>query len=147
MAAGAVTGAALPSLGRALSQPRGRLHHPAPTGLGYFDKQPSSIGFNPLGGPTTAPINQLPYAMQDGIGRNPFGGPTTAPIHHNFNPSIADPRTRQQQMQDTQNLLGGLVGGVANLPGVRQTPLRLAGDLASTLLNSGALNPYNHVRY
>jgi len=87
-------------------------------------------------GPTTAPINQLPYAMQDGIGRNPLGGP-----------SIADPRTRQQQMQDSQNLIGGLVGSVANLPGVRQTPLRFAGDLVSTLLNSGALNPYNHVRY
>ena len=92
--------------------------------------------FNPLAGPTTAPINQLPYVMQDGIGRNPLGGP-----------AIADSRTRQKQMQDTQNLLGGLVGGVANLPGVRQTPLRFAGDLASTLLNSGALNPYNHVRY
>ena len=119
--AAAGAGAALPSLGRALSQPIDQ--RAIGTGLGLWDKQPSSIGFNPL------------------------GGPTTAPIHHNFNPSIADPRTRQQQMQDTQNLLGGLVGGVANLPGVRQTPLRLAGDLASTLLNSGALNPYNHVRY
>ena len=60
---------------------------------------------------------------------------------------IVDTRTHQQQMQDSQNLIGGLVGSVANLPGVRQTPLRLAGDLASTLLNSGALNPYNHVKY
>ena len=119
--AAAGAGAALPSLGRALSQPIDQ--RAIGTGLGLWDKQPSSIGFNPL------------------------GGPTTAPIHHNFNPSIADPRTRQQQMQDTQNLLGGLVGGVANLPGVRQTPIRFAGDLASTLLNSGALNPYNHVRY
>ncbi len=99
-----------------------------------------------------------------GITQGIFPGPTTAPVHHNFNPlsghtinprtgaygynpSIADPRTRQQQMQNSQNLLGGLVGSVANLPGVRQTPLRLAGDLASTLLNSGALNPYNHVKY
>ena len=110
--AAAGAGAALPSLGRALSQPVD--HRAIGTGL---------------------------------MGLNPLGGPTTAPIHHNFNPSIADPRTRQQQMQDSQNLIGGLVGSVANLPGVRQTPLRFAGDLASTLLNSGALNPYNHVRY
>tara|TARA_B100000287_G_C20079103_1_gene561587 strand:+ start:114 stop:503 length:390 start_codon:yes stop_codon:yes gene_type:complete len=124
IAAGA--GAALPSLGRALSQP---IYHPAPSSI--------------LG----PKVDLNKYAMQDGIGRNPFGGPTTAPIHHNFNPSIADPRTRQQQMQDSQNFIGGLVGSVANLPGVRQTPIRFAGDLVSTLLNSGALNPYNHVRY
>ncbi len=92
------------------------------------------------------PIHQVLPGIP-GITQGIFPGPTTAPVHHNFNPSIADPRTRQQQMQNTQNLLGGLVGGVANLPGVRQTPLRLAGDLASTLLNSGALNPYNHVKY
>jgi len=134
-AAGAA--AALPSLGRVLSQPVDQ--RAIGTGLGYFDRQPSSI----LG----PKVDLNKYAMQDGIGRNPFGGPTTAPIHHNFNPLIADPRTRQQQMQNTQNLLGGLVGSVANLPGVRQTPFRLAGDLASTLLSSGALNPYNHVRY
>ena len=91
---------------------------------------------------TTGPTAGLAYHNF-----NPLAGPTTAPIHHNFNPSIADPRTPQQRMQNTQNLLGGLVGSVANLPGVRQTPFRLAGDLASTLLNSGALNPYNHVRY
>ena len=132
--AAAAAGAAVPSLGRALSQPIDQ--RAIGTGLGLWDKQPSSIGFNPLGGPTTAPINQLPYAMQDGIGRNPLGGP-----------AIADSRTRQQQMQDSQNLIGGLVGSVANLPGVRQTPIRFAGDLVSTLLNSGALNPYNHVRY
>ena len=126
--AAAAAGAAVPSLGRALSQPIDQ--RAIGTGLGLWDKP-----------------HQLPYAMQDGIGRNPLGGPTTAPIHHNFNPSIADSRTPQQQMQDSQNFIGGLVGSVANLPGVRQTPLRLAGDLASTLLNSGALNPYNHVKY
>jgi len=84
-------------------------------------------------------ITQGIFPRQHSFTPSPIGGPTTAPI--------ADTRTRQQQMQNSQNLLGGLVGSVANLPGVRQTPLRLAGDLASKLLNSGALNPYNHVRH
>ena len=118
--AAAGAGAALPSLGRALSQPIDQ--RAIGTGLGLWDKQPSSIGFNPL------------------------GGPTTAPIHHNFNPSIADPRTRQQQMQDSQNLIGGLVSSVGNIPGLQNTPIRFAGALGN-LISSGVLNPYNHVKY
>ena len=122
--AAAAAGAAVPSLGRALSQPIDQ--RAIGTGLGYFDKQPSSI----LG----------PH------GFNPLGGPTTAPIHHNFNPSIADPRTRQQQMQDSQNLIGGLVSSVGNIPGLQNTPIRFAGALGN-LISSGVLNPYNHVKY
>ena len=118
--AAAGAGAALPSLGRALSQPIDQ--RAIGTGLGLWDKQPSSIGFNPL------------------------GGPTTAPIHHNFNPSIADPRTRQQQMQDSQNLIGGLVSSVGNIPSLQNTPIRFAGALGN-LISSGVLNPYNHVKY
>ena len=114
--AAAGAGAALPSLGRALSQPIDQ--RAIGTGLGLWDKQPSSIGFNPL------------------------GGPTTAPIHHNFNPSIADPRTRQQQMQDSQNLIGGLVSSVGNIPSLQNTPIRFAGALGN-LISSGVLNPYN----
>ena len=91
--------------------------------------------FNPLAGPTTAPINQLPYAMQDGIGRNPLGGS-----------SVADTRTSQQQMQDSQNLIGGLVSSVGNIPGLQNTPIRFAGALGN-LISSGVLNPYNHVKY
>ena len=114
------------------------------TGALLADPRTREQIMNPQG-PIHKILPGIPGITQ-GIFPRPLGGPTTAPIHHNFNP-LADPRTRQQQMQNTQNLLGGLVGSVANLPGVRQTPFRLAGDLASTLLNSGALNPYNHVRY
>ena len=90
---------------------------------------------------TTGPTAGLAYHNF-----NPLAGPTTAPIHHNFNPLIADPRTRQQQMQDSQNLIGGLVSSVGNIPGLQNTPIRFAGALGN-LISSGVLNPYNHVKY
>ena len=126
--AAAAAGAAVPSLGRALSQPVD--HRTIGTGL---------MGLNPLSGHTINP-------RTGAYGYNPLGGPTTAPIHHNFNPSIADPRTRQQQMQDSQNLIGGLVSSVGNIPGLQNTPIRFAGSLGN-LISSGVLNPYNHVKY
>ena len=64
-----------------------------------------------------------------------FPGPTTAPI--------ADPRSPREIAESRGALLTNLVGDISNLPGIRNTPLGMAGGFMP--LVSKILNPTPYV--
>ncbi len=65
---------------------------------------------------------------------SPIGGPTTAPI--------ADPRSPREIAESRGALLTGLVGDISNLPGIRNTPLGMAGGLMPLVSKMLSPTPY-----